>query len=114
MKHFWIKWGINALGIGVAAVLIRGIRVEGFFPLILAAALLGIVNALLRPILILLTLPIHILTLGLFTLVVNGAMLWLVSWGVKGFDIQGFWPAVLGAIIISVISWILNSLMRGR
>jgi putative membrane protein len=82
--------------------------VNGIFPAILAAALLGICNAVLRPLLIVLTLPLNILTLGLFTFVINALMLLLVSAVIPGFDVLGFWTAFFGALIISVTSWLLN------
>src|SRR5512136_234428 len=81
------------------------IRVDGFLPALVAAFVLGIVNAVLRPVLILLTIPLTLLTLGLFLLVINGLMLWLVAAFVKGFHVNGFWGAVLGSILISIISW---------
>jgi putative membrane protein len=112
MSKILLRWVINALAIFIASYLVRGIEVSGVIPLLLAAALLGILNALIRPLLIILTLPINILTLGLFTLVINGVMLWLVSSLIKGFEIQGFWSAVLGALLVSLISWIINSLIR--
>ena len=108
MRLILIKWFINTLAILVTSYLVKGIEVTGAAALIMAAALLGILNALIRPILIILTLPINILTLGLFTLIINGGMLWFVSFLIKGFIIQGFWPAVIGALMISIVSWIIN------
>ena len=84
------------------------IRVDGFLAALVAAFLLGIVNAILRPVLVLLTFPITLVTLGLFLLVINGLMLWLVSALVRGFYVNGFWSAVLGSILISIVSWILS------
>jgi len=84
------------------------IRVDGFLAALVAAFLLGIVNSIIKPILVLLTLPITVLTLGLFLLVINGLMLWLVSALVKGFYVNGFWGAVFGSILISLVSWILT------
>ncbi len=84
------------------------ISVEGFLPALVAAFLLGIVNAILRPILVLFTLPLTILTFGLFLFVINGLMLWLVSELVRGFNVHGFWGAVLGSFLISIVSWILS------
>ena len=84
------------------------IRVDGFIPALIAAFLLGVVNVIIRPILILLTLPLTIVTLGLFLLVINGLMLWLVSALVRGFYVSGFWGAVFGSILISIVSWILS------
>jgi putative membrane protein len=112
MAGFWIRWGINAFGIWAASSLIPGIRVQGWIPLLLAAALWGIVNALLRPLLILLTLPLNILTLGLFTLVINGILFGLVSLLIPDFEVQGLGPAVLGALVVSLISWVLNRWIR--
>jgi putative membrane protein len=108
MRRILLKWLINALALLVTTYVVKGIEVTGASALFLAAALLGILNALIRPILIILTLPINIITLGLFTLVINGTMLWLVAVIIKGFVIQGFWPAVIGALIISLISWLFN------
>ena len=112
MRSILLKWLINALALFVTTYLVKGIQVTGASALFLAAALLGILNALIRPILIILTLPINIITLGLFTLVINGAMLWFVSLIIKGFVIQGFWPAVIGALIISMVSWVINWIIR--
>jgi putative membrane protein len=87
------------------------IRVDGFLAALVAAFLLGIVNAIIKPILVFLTFPITILTLGLFLLVINGLMLWLVSALVKGFYVNGFWGAVFGSILISLVSWILSRVL---
>ena len=105
---------IVRLIIHVVAILIisylfpRLIRVDGFLSALVAASLLGIVNAIIRPILVLLTLPLTLLTLGVFLLVINGLMLWLVSALVKGFYVNGFWGAVVGSILISLVSWVLS------
>ncbi len=112
MRRILFKWLINALALLVTTYLVNGIQVTGAPALFMAAALLGILNAFIRPILIILTLPINIITLGLFTLVINGAMLWFVSLIIKGFVIQGFWPAVIGALIISIVSWLFNWLIQ--
>ena len=92
--------------------LVPGITVASFYSALLAALVLGLVNALIRPILIILTLPVNILTLGLFTLVINALMFWLVSSMVKGFNVSGFWPAFWGALVISVISWIFSNIFN--
>ena len=92
----------------ISYLLPRLIRVEGMWAALVAAFLLGIVNAILRPILVFFTLPITVLTFGLFLLVINGLMLWLVSAIVRGFHVNGFWGAVLGSILISIVSWILS------
>ena len=92
----------------ISYLLPRLIRVEGMWAALVAAFLLGIVNAVLRPILVFFTLPITVLTFGLFLLVINGLMLWLVSIFVRGFHVNGFWGAVFGSILISLVSWILS------
>jgi putative membrane protein len=112
MRGILLKWLINTLALLITAYVVKGIQVRGITPLVLAAALLGILNALIRPIFLILTLPINILTLGLFTFIINGAMLWFVSLIIKGFVIQGFWPAVIGALIISLVSWFFNWLLH--
>jgi len=91
-----------------------GIRVGGVLSALVAAAFLGIFNALLRPVLLLLTLPINILTLGLFTLVINGLMLQLVASVIKGVEIDGFGWAVLGSLVLGLINWVVNALIGDR
>ena len=98
----------------LTAYLLSGIHVEGFLAAFLAAAMLGILNALFRPIALLITLPINILTLGLFTFVINALMLKTASGLISGFDVQGFWSAILGSLMISAISWLLNSFIDKR
>ena len=114
MKGVLFRWFILTAAILTACWLLKGIRVEGIVPALLAAALLGILNAVFRPILILLTLPVNILTLGLFTFLINAVMLKIVSAAIPGFDIRGFWTAVVGALIISVVSGLLNLFIGGR
>jgi putative membrane protein len=106
---FIVRLIINMVAILVISYLFpKMIRVDSFLSALVAAFLLGIVNTILRPILVLLTLPLTIVTLGLFLLVINGLMLWLVSALVRGFQVSGFWGAVLGSILISIVSWILS------
>lgn len=114
MTGILIRWFILTLSIIAAAYTVEGIAVSGFFAALFAAAVLGILNAVLRPILIVLTLPINILSLGLFTFLINALLLKMVSGVISGFDIHGFWPAVLGALMISIVSWILNALIGER
>ena len=104
MVGLLIRWLINAAALWLIAFVIEGIEVAGPLAAIVAAAVLGIINAVLRPIFILLTLPINILTLGLFTFILNGFMLYLASTLVRGFEVQGFWAAVFGALILSIVS----------
>ncbi|MBS3906908.1 MAG: phage holin family protein [Syntrophaceae bacterium] len=106
---FIVRLIINMAAILIIAYLFPGlIWVDSFWAALVTAFLLGIVNAIIRPILVLLTLPITVLTLGLFLMVINGLMLWLVSALVRGFHVNGFWGAVLGSILISIVSWILS------
>jgi putative membrane protein len=112
MKGIVLRWLILTLAILVAAYLIEGIEVRGFGSALLAAALLGILNAVFRPILILLTLPITILTLGLFTFVINALLLMMASGVIGGLEVHGFWAAFFGSLIISLISWLLNSFIN--
>ena len=113
MLGFLLRWSINLLALVTAAVLIKGIRIQSIEMGILAAGILGIVNAVIRPVVLILTLPINLLTLGLFTLVINAAMLMLVSMVVPGFVIESFAAAFLGALIVSVVSWTLNIFVGG-
>jgi putative membrane protein len=100
---------INVLAILIIAYLFpKMIRVDSFSAALIAALLLGIVNAFIRPIFVFLTLPLTVLTFGLFLLVINGLMLWLVAVLVGGFHVNGFWGAVVGSILISIVSWILS------
>jgi putative membrane protein len=105
-----------ALGLWLATKLVSGIEVREGWTLLAAALLLGIVNAVVRPIAIILTLPLSILTLGFFLLVINAAMLGLVSWLLDGFEIAGFWSALFGSVVISVTGWLTSGFIgfRGR
>ena len=107
---------VVAFGLWLAAALVPGIRVEGTWTLLGAAVLLGIVNAVVRPVLVILTLPFTILTLGLFLLVINAAMLGLVAAMFRGFVIDGFGSAILGAIVVSLTGWLASWFIgpRGR
>ena len=98
----------------MAHILPRVIWVDSLFAAFIAALLLGIVNTIIRPILIFLTLPLTLLTLGLFLLVINGLMLWLVAALVKGFHVNGFWGAVFGSILISIVSWVLSRILYSK
>jgi putative membrane protein len=109
-----IRWIILTVSIIIASYLLEGIHISGFFSAFFAAAALGILNALFRPILLILTLPINVLTLGLFTFIINALMLKMASGIIPGFEVQGFWTAVIGSLIISVISWLLNSFISDR
>ncbi len=96
----------------IAYLLPKVIWVDGLFSAFMAALLLGIVNTIIRPVLIFLTLPLTLLTLGLFLLVINGLMLWLVAALVKGFYVNGFSGALIGSILISIVSWVLSGILH--
>jgi putative membrane protein len=116
MPGFWIRFFITACGLMLAAWLLEGIELTGPPSLLFAALVLGVVNAIVRPIMLVLTLPITILTLGLFLLVLNGAMLGLAALLVPGFAIDGFGTALFGAIIVSLTGMAANWFIgpRGR
>jgi len=114
MRGVLLRWLVLTAAVLVASWLLDGIRVTGLLPVFLAAATLGILNAFFRPLLILLTLPINILTLGLFTFLINALMLKIVSGVITGFEVYGFWTAVFGALIIGSVSWILNAFVGGQ
>lgn len=110
---FIARFLINVAAILLIAYLLPTvIWVEGVWGAFIAALLLGIVNAILRPILVLLTLPLTLLTFGLFLLVINGLMLWLVAALLEGFHVNGFWGAVFGSILISLVSWVLSRILH--
>jgi putative membrane protein len=114
MMGLLIRWLIVTVAIILASYLLDGIEVKNFFSAFFAAAALGILNALFRPILIVLTLPINILTLGLFTFLINALMLKMASGIIPGFEVHGFWTAIFGSLIISTISWLLNAFISDR
>ena len=107
-----LRWLVNALTLLGLAYYFPGIEVSGFYSALIIALVLGIVNAVIRPIIILLTLPLNIVTLGLLTFVINGLLFWFVSTVVKGFEVAGFWPAFWGALILTVVSWLVSSLLK--
>ena len=112
--RFLTRLVVAALGLWLASALVPGIEVEGGWTLIGAALLLGLVNAVVRPVLVVLTLPFTILTLGLFLLVINAGMLGLVAAMFERFTIAGFWSALLGAVIVSVTSWLASWFIGSR
>jgi putative membrane protein len=113
MRGFIVRLLITALGLWVAARLLPGIAFSSTGALIVSALVLGFVNALIRPIIFILTFPLTILTLGLFILIVNGISLALVAWLVPGFHVAGLWSATLGAIIVSLTSWVASHFVGG-
>jgi putative membrane protein len=110
LAGFFIQWGITSLSLWVASLLFNGIRFSSTSALIISALLLGFANAVLRPLLVILTLPLTLLTLGFFLLVINALMLLLVAKLVSGFKISGFWTALFASLFISIFSMFLGSL----
>lgn len=114
MKGLLIRWLILSAAIIVASYMIDGIHVSGFLSACFAAAVLGILNVFFRPVLIILTLPINILTLGVFTFLINALMLKMASGAIPGFNVYGFWAAIWGSLVISAVNWLLNALINDR
>lgn len=112
---FLIRLVVNAVALLLIAYLhlVHGVSVTGPTGAIIAALILGIVNAILRPILIVLSLPLELLTLGLFTLVINALLFWFVGAMHVGLIVDGFWPAFWGALVMAIVSWILSFATRG-
>ena len=111
----WLAvWIINALSLLALPYLFDSIRVDGFYTAMIVAVILGLANAVIRPLLVLLTLPITIVTLGLFIFVINGLLFAFVASFVKGFTVTGFWPALFGAIAYGIISWLCSALILGE
>jgi len=108
---FVIRLLVNAAALWVAAQLVSGFVITGVTPLILAALVLGLINAIVRPILLILTLPLTLVTLGLFLFILNAFCIWLTSRLVPGFEVHTFLAAVLGALVISVVSWIVTAFL---
>lgn len=106
-----LAWLINAAALFAVSYLMASVQVSDVATALIAALVLGLVNTLIRPILVLLTLPVTLLTLGLFILVINGLMFWAVASMVGGFEVAGFWSAVGGALLYSLISWALSALL---
>src|SRR6266849_10544172 len=105
MKGFLFRLVITGLGLWVAETIVPGVQIDGWGNLVVAALLLGIVNAVIRPILLVLTLPLTVVTLGLFIFVVNGVSLALVAWLMPGFTLSGFGAAILGSIVVGLTGW---------
>ena len=109
-----VVWLINTVALILVAYLLPGVNIASFTAALVAALVLGLVNTVIRPILVLLTLPVTILTLGLFIFVINGLLFWFVGSFIQGFQVAGFWWGVLGAIVYSLISWLLTALVLHR
>jgi putative membrane protein len=109
-----IKWLVMTASVLIAAYFIPGVRVASFFSALWVALFLGIVNLFLKPVLVLITLPINILTLGLFTFVINAALILLASYFITGFQVAGFWWALIYGIVLSVVHYLLNLIVGPR
>jgi putative membrane protein len=110
--NFLLQWLVSGLAIIITAYLLPGVRVAGFFAALVTALILGLINAFIRPVLILLTLPLNILTLGLFTLVLNALLIMLAAAIVPGFSVQGFWWALLFGLVLAVIGYSLGAIVN--
>ena len=106
-----LVWLVNAVALIAVAYLMPSVSVSSFGAALVAALVLGLLNAVVRPVLVLLTLPVTILTLGLFIFVLNGLLFWAVGAWLEGFHVGGFWAGVLGAILFSIVSWLLSALV---
>jgi putative membrane protein len=111
---FLLRVLLGAVGLWLAAKIVPGVSVHGLGSLLAAALLLGVVNALVRPVLVFLTLPLTVLTLGLFLLVVNAAMIGLVALLLKGFDVAGLWSAIGAAVVTGLVSWVGDAALERR
>ena len=111
MLRFVAVWLVNTVALAGVAYLMPSVRISSAGAALVAALVLGLVNAVIRPLLVLLTLPVTVLTLGLFIFVINGLLFWAVASLLPGFDVTGFWSGVLGAIVFSLISWLLSALV---
>lgn len=114
MNGILIRWLILTVSVLITSYFIDGIHASGLLSALFASGLLGILNAFLRPILFFITLPINILTLGLFTFVINALLLMMVSGVIPGFSVAGFGSALLGSLIISIVSWLITSFINER
>ena len=112
MRGLALRWILNALALLLTAWLIPGIEINGLGAALIAALVLGVVNAIIRPVVLLFTLPLNVITLGLFTLVVNALMLLIVKAVVDGFVVSGFWTAFIGSIVLTIISGVLSGIVK--
>lgn len=114
MQGLVVRWLVSALALYLTDLIVSGIEIRGVFPLLFAAVTIGVLNAVVRPFLLLLTLPLNVLTLGLFTFVVNALMLWMAAKVVVGFEVHGFWAALGGSILMSFFGTLINALVNDR
>ena len=112
MVKLLVKWGLSAVDLMFLAYLLPGIVVKSFGSALLAAAVIALLNSIVRPILIVLTLPVTVVTLGLFLLVINALMFWLAGSMLSGFEVSSFWWALAGAIVYSLLSMVVDMAMQ--
>jgi putative membrane protein len=112
-RNIFLVWLINALALLALPYVVPSVQVDSIYTALIAALILGLVNTLIRPLLVLLTLPATVLTLGLFVFVINALLFWFVASFVKGFAVGGFWSAFFGAIVYALISWAASVLVFG-
>jgi len=112
MFRILIHWLISATAVYVTANMLSGITIRSFGAALIVALVLGLVNALIKPVLVFFSIPLLLLTLGLFMLVINALLLQLAAWAVDGFAVQSFWWAVLGSVCISVVAWLMNAVVN--
>ncbi len=103
-----MRWAINTIALGLTVLIVKGIFVSGVLSLVVASLVIGFLNAIVRPVMIILTLPLNVLTLGSFTLIINTIMILITAQIVRGFDVSGFWAAFVASLIMSFISFMLN------
>lgn len=114
MLRLILLWLLNALALLTVAYLLPSVKMDGFTSALIAALVLGLVNTLIRPVLFILTLPISVLTLGLFYLALNGLLFWGVGHVLQGFEVGGFWSGVFGGLLYGLISWLLSYLIPDK
>ncbi len=114
MAYLFVRWILNALVLMLTTYIVPGFVVENFYSALVTALVLALLNVIVKPILIIFTLPINILTLGLFTLIINGLLFWFMASFIKGLDITNFWSAILAALVYSVISVIISYLIDSK
>lgn len=112
MKKFFARWIVLTLSLILTSKLMGSVQIDGFVTAFVAAGIFGVVNTVLKPVIMLFTLPLNILTMGLFTLVINGSMFSLAAFFVSGFYVSGFWGAVIGAVILSVVNMFFTNLFE--
>jgi len=106
--EFLVKWAINTIALSIAVLIVKGVSVSGILPLIIASLTIGFLNAVLKPVMLIMTLPLNILTMGAFTFIINTIMILIASQIVRGFDVSGFWAAFVASLFMSFVNFILN------